>query len=124
MAMNEQEVMKLREDIFADGKVTKEEVIKIWASKDEQGVGSLGEFDELFVEVVMAWLQADGKIDEEEAQFLINKINEDGDIDFNEENLLEAINDFRLEGNEIPASLMEAFLGYFEDPEEGVETEE
>lgn len=110
-------VEALREEIFADGKVTKEEVLDLWAKKDAQEE-TTAEFDSLFAEAVMAWLLADGKIDEEEAQFIISKINEDDDIDDAEDELLLAIADHRDEGNTIPSCLIEAFPEYFEDEEE------
>lgn len=110
-------VEALREEIFADGKVTKEEVLDLWAKKDAQEV-TTAEFDSLFAEAVMAWLLADGKIDEEEAQFIISKINEDEDIDDAEDELLLAIADYRDEGNTIPSCLAAAFPDYFEDEEE------
>lgn len=116
-------VAALRDEIFADGKVTKEEVLAIWEKKDAQEGNTSSEFDNLFAEVVMAWLLADGKIDEEEAQFLIDKITEDGKIDDAEEEWLEAINEHRMAGNEIPTSLLEAFGDFFKDDEEEEEEE-
>lgn len=110
-------VEELREKIFADGKVTKEEVLDLWAKKDAQEE-TTAEFDSLFAEAIKAWLLADGKIDEEEAQFIIDKINEDDDIDDAEEELLLAIADYYDEGNSIPESLIEAFPGYFENDAE------
>lgn len=117
-------VAALRDEIFADGKVTKEEVLVIWEKKDAQEGNTSSEFDSLFAEVVMAWLLADGKIDEEEAQFLIDKITEDNEIDNAEEELLETINEHRMAGNEIPTSLLEAFEDFFKDDEEEEEEEE
>lgn len=110
-------VETLREEIFADGKVTKEEVLDLWAKKDAQEE-TTAEFDSLFAEAVMAWLLADGKIDEEEAQFIIDKINEDDNIDDAEDELLLAIQEHYEEGNDIPSCLIEAFPEYFEDEEE------
>ena len=66
--MTEEEVKALREEIFADGKVTKEELLDLWEKKDAQEETTC-EFDSLFAEAAMAWLLADGKIDEEEAHF-------------------------------------------------------
>lgn len=63
----------------------------------------------------MAWLLADGQIDEEEAQFLIDKISEDADIDDAEAELLESINEWGLEGHEVPSILVEAFPDFFEE---------
>ena len=72
--MEQVNVEELRKKIMEDGVVTKEEVVSIWAIKDSCEGDTSIEFDDLFVEVVMAWLLADGEIDEEEAQFLIDKI--------------------------------------------------
>lgn len=112
--MTEEEVKALREEIFADGKVTKEELLDLWEKKDAQEETTC-EFDSLFAEVAMAWLLADGKIDEEEAQFLIDKINEDDDIDDAENELLEQIAEHYGDGNEVPQSLIDAFPEYFEE---------
>lgn len=110
-------VEALREEIFADGKVTKEEVLDLWAKKDAQEE-TTAEFDSLFAEAVMAWLLADGQIDEEEAQFIIGKINEDDDVDDAEDELLLAIADHYDEGNTVPSCLIEAFPEYFENDAE------
>lgn len=112
--MTEEEVKALREEIFADGKVTKEELLDLWEKKDAQEETTC-EFDSLFAEAAMAWLLADGKIDEEEAQFLIDKINEDDDIDDAENELLEQIAEHYRDGNGIPQSLIAAFPEYFEE---------
>lgn len=110
-------VEALREEIFADGKVTKEEVLDLWAKKDAQEE-TTAEFDSLFAEAVMAWLLADGQIDEEEAQFIVDKINEDDSIDDAEDKLLLAIQEHYEEGNDIPLCLIEAFPEYFEVEED------
>lgn len=112
--MTEEEVKALREEIFADGKVTKEELLDLWEEKDAQEETTC-EFDSLFAEAAMAWLLADGKIDEEEAQFLIDKINEDDDIDNAENELLEQIAEYYRDGNGVPQSLIAAFPEYFEE---------
>lgn len=107
-------VEELRKEVMADGVVTKEEVEMLWDKKDSQDCTTC-EFDAFFAEAVMAWLLADGQIDEEEAQFLIDKISEDADIDDAEAELLESINEWGLEGHEVPSILVEAFPDYFED---------
>lgn len=66
-------VEELRKEVMADGVVTKEEVEMLWEKKDSQEGNTSSEFDAFFAEAVMAWLLADGKIDEEEAQFLVDK---------------------------------------------------
>ncbi len=113
--MNQQEVNALREEIFEDGKVTKEEVLDLWEKKDAQEE-TTSEFDSLFAEAVMAWLLADGQIDEEEAQFLIDKIGEDGEIDDAEDELLLSIAEQL--GNDVPQSLIDAFPEYFDEDED------
>lgn len=107
-------VEELRKEVMEDGVVTKEEVELLWDKKDSQDVTTC-EFGSFFAEAVMAWLLADGQIDEEEAQFLIDKINEDVDIDDAEAELLESINDWGLEGHEVPSILVEAFPDFFEE---------
>lgn len=68
------------------------------------------------VEELRKEVMADGKIDEEEAQFLVDKINEDEDIDDAESELLESINEWGSEeGHEVPSILVDAFPDYFED---------
>jgi hypothetical protein len=112
-------VEELRKEVMADGVVTKEEVEMLWEKKDSQEGNTSSEFDALFAEAVMAWLLADGKIDEEEAQYLIDKINEDEDIDDAESELLEAINEWGSEeGHEVPSILVVEFPDYFEDDED------
>lgn len=112
-------VEELRAQIFEDGKVTKEEVLDLWKTKDSCNGATTVEFDELFAEAVMAWLMADGKIDAEEAQFLIDKIGEDGEIDDAEEELLYQISDYIVDGGEVPQTLIDAFPEYLaaEEPE-------
>lgn len=109
-------VEELRKEIMADGVVTKEEVEMLWEKKDSQEGNTSSEFDAFFAEAVMAWLLADGKIDEEEAQFLVDIINEDEDIDDAESELLESINEWGSEeGHEVLSILVDAFPDYFED---------
>lgn len=107
-------VEELRKEVMEDGVVTKEEVELLWDKKDSQDVTTC-EFGSFFAEAVMAWLLADGQIDEEEAQFLIDKINKDVDIDDAEAELLESINEWGLEGHEVPSILVEAFPDFFEE---------
>ena len=110
-------VEELREEIMADGVVTKEEVEMLWEKKDSQEGDTTSEFDAFFAEAVMAWLLADGEISDEEAQYLIDKINEDDDIDDAEDELLESIAEWGSEeGHNV--ILIEAFPDYFEEDEE------
>lgn len=111
-------VEELREEIMADGVVTKEEVEMLWEKKDSQEGDTTSEFDAFFAEAVMAWLLADGEISDEEAQYLIDKINE-GDTDDAEDELLESIAEWGSEeGHNVPVILIEAFPDYFEEDEE------
>lgn len=110
-------VEELREEIMADGVVTKEEVEMLWEKKDSQEGDTTSEFDAFFAEAVMAWLLADGEISD--AQYLIDKINEDDDIDDAEDELLESIAEWGSEeGHNVPVILIEAFPDYFEEDEE------
>lgn len=106
-------IYDLRNKIFADDKVTKEEVLELWNIKDSYEGATPSEFDELFSDAVMAWLLEDGKISEEEAQFLIDRINEDENIDDAEDLLLVDLAEHHNEGNEVPDSLIVAFPEYF-----------
>ena len=109
-------VEELREEIMAGGVVTKEEVEMLWEKKDSQEGDTTSEFDAFFAEAVMAWLLADGEISDEEAQYLIDKINEDDDA---EDELLESIAEWGSEeGHNVPVILIEAFPDYFEEDEE------
>lgn len=109
-------VEELRKEIMADGVVTKEEVEMLWEKKDSQEGDTTSEFDAFFAEAVMAWLLADGEISDEEAQYLIDKINEDDDIDDAEDELLESIAEWGSEeGHNIPVILIKAFPDYFEE---------
>lgn len=104
-------VEELREEIMADGVVTKEEVEMLWEKKDSQEGDTTSEFDAFFAEAVMAWLLADGEISDEEAQYLIDKINEDDDIDAAEDELLESIAEWGSEeGHNVPLSLLKHSL--------------
>lgn len=112
-------VEELREEIMADGVVTKEEVEMLWEKKDSQEGDTTSEFDAFFAEAVMAWLLADGEISDEEAQYLIDKINEDDDTDDAEDELLESIAEWGSEeGHNVPVILIEAFPDCFEEDEE------
>ena len=51
-------VEELREEIMANGVVTKEEVEMLWGKKDSQEGDTTSEFDAFFAEAVMAWLLA------------------------------------------------------------------
>lgn len=111
-------VEELRKEVMADGVVTKEEVLMLWEKKDSQEVTTC-EFDSFFAEAVMAWLLADGKIDEEEAQFLIDQINEDEEVDDAEDELLKSIAEWgKEEGHEVPDILVAEFPDYFEEDED------
>lgn len=112
-------VEELRQEVMADKVVTKEEVEMLWEKKDSQEGNTSSEFDAFFAEAVMAWLLADDRIDEEEARYLIDKINEDEDIDDAEAELLEAINEWGSEeGHEVPSILVETFPDFFEEDED------
>lgn len=108
-------VEELRKEVMADGVVTKEEVEMLWDKKDSQDCTTC-EFGAFFAEAVMAWLLADGEISDEEAQYLIDKINEDDDIDDAEDELLESIAEWGSEeGHNVPVILVEAFPDFFEE---------
>jgi hypothetical protein len=82
------EVQKLREAIFADGEVDKEEAEALFQLNDS-ATEKDPSFKDLFVEGIKSYILADGKVDEEEEKFLLEHIS--ADVDENEKALLEAI---------------------------------
>lgn len=85
-----EEVQKLRDAIFEDGEVDKDEAEALFELNDK-AEEKCEEFKELFVEGIKKYILADGKIDEDEEQFLKEHISADGQIDDNEKALLEAL---------------------------------
>ena len=63
----------LRDRIFADGKVDREEINLLLAEKSERHAQNVQdeEFNELFKEASVKHFAEDGKLDDEEADFII-----------------------------------------------------
>lgn len=85
-----EEVQQLRDCIFADQKVDKEEAEALFRLNNE-AKEKCPEFQELFVEAIKSYILADGEIDKEETEFLKEQISADGEIDENEQALLSAL---------------------------------
>lgn len=85
-----QEVEQLREKIFTDGIVDKEEAEALFKLNDK-AEEKCPEFKELFVEGIKSYILADDELDEDEAEFLKEHILKDGEVDENEKALLEAL---------------------------------
>lgn len=100
--MNVQEILKdgvidavetaeIRKEVYADGKVDREEVEALFALKDG-ATETCQEFKDLVVEATMDCLTEDGIIDEEEKMWIRELIEADGEIDSVEREILNRIN--------------------------------
>lgn len=92
--IDEQEVIQLREVLYADGIIDKEEADFLFELNDAvSGKENHSSWEKLFVEAITSFLLDDetspNEIDEEEAQWLIAKIQGDGQLDKTEKALLE-----------------------------------
>lgn len=92
--IDEQEVIQLREVLYADGIIDKEEADFLFELNDVvSGKENHSSWEKLFVEAITSFLLEDAtspnEIDEEEAQWLIAKIQGDGQLDKTEKALLE-----------------------------------
>ena len=76
--------------LYADGEIDKEEAEALFKLNNEASE-KCDEFNDLFVEAIKGYILADGKIDEEEVEFLKEQISADGEIDDNEKALLESL---------------------------------
>lgn len=92
--IDEQEVKQLREVLYADGVIDKEEAEFLFELNDAvSGKENHSSWGDLFIEAITSFLLNDetspNEIDEEEAQWLIEKIQGDGQLDKTEKSLLE-----------------------------------
>lgn len=119
-----EELQAIYDEVFADGKVTKEEVESVYSERDEYEYDD--EYDDLLLEVVSAYILEDGVFDEEEGQFLIDLILEDDTIDGTEATLIENLIELCDERDiECPENFKSAFDAFFDfDYEEDEEDEE
>jgi uncharacterized membrane protein YebE (DUF533 family) len=87
--IDEAEVKQLREVLYADGKIDKEEADFLFELNDAvSGKANHSSWETLFVEAISAYLLEDGVIDDEETQWLLAKIQGDGQLDKTEKALL------------------------------------
>lgn len=88
-SVSAEEVQSLRTEILADGKVDREEVDALFEINNACSAGeNAPEWEQFFVEAVSAHILEDGAVDEEEATYLIAKIEGDGNVDKTERALL------------------------------------
>ena len=92
--IDEAEVEQLREVLFADGKIDKEEAEFLFELNDAvSGNDNSPAWEELFIEAITSFLLEDeaspGEIDDEEAKWLLARIQGDGQVDGIEKALLE-----------------------------------
>ncbi|MDR0688569.1 MAG: TerB family tellurite resistance protein [Prevotellaceae bacterium] len=92
--IDEAEVKQLREALYADGKIDKEEAEFLFELNDAvSGKNNHSSWETLFVEAITSFLledeQSPGEIDEAEAQWLLAKVQGDGQLDKTEKALLD-----------------------------------
>jgi len=91
--IDEQEVKQLREVLYADGIIDKEEAEFLFDLNDAvSGKNNHASWSTLFIEAISSFLLEDetspGEVDEDEAKWLMSKIEGDGKIDDIEKALL------------------------------------
>jgi uncharacterized tellurite resistance protein B-like protein len=91
--IDESEVKQLREVLYADGKIDREEAELLFELNDAvSGKANDDSWEALFVEAITSHLLEDetspGEIDEDEAKWLLAKIQGDGQLDKTERALL------------------------------------
>ena len=91
--IDQEEVAQLREVLFADGKIDSEEAEFVFELNDAvSDKNNHASWQTLFVDVISSYLLDDesspGEIDEEEAKWLLAKIQGDGNLDATEKALL------------------------------------
>lgn len=106
--IDEQEVKQLREVLFADGIIDKEEAEFLFELNDAvSGKENHESWEALFIEAISSFLLDDetspGEVDENEAKWLLEKIQGDGVIDGIELALLQNL---KLKAKSIPETLI------------------
>ncbi|MDR0573061.1 MAG: TerB family tellurite resistance protein [Tannerella sp.] len=87
--IDEAEVKQLREVLYADGKIDRDEADFLFELNDAvSGKANHSSWETLFVEAISAYLLEDGIVDDEEAKWLLSKIQGDGRLDKIEKALL------------------------------------
>jgi hypothetical protein len=92
--IDEPEVEQLRQVLYADGKIDKEEAEFLFELNDAvSGKANHSSWDTFFIESITEFLLGDeispGEIDEDEAQWLLSKIQGDAQLDKTERALLD-----------------------------------
>ena len=92
--IDEAEVQQLREILYADGKIDKEEADFLFDLNDSvSGKDNHPSWETIFIEAITAFLLEDeaspGEIDNDEAKWLLAKIQGDGQVDGIEKALLD-----------------------------------
>jgi len=105
--IDEQEVKQLREVLYADGVIDKEEAEFLFELNDAvSGKENHASWKTLFVEAITSFLLEDetspGVVDEDEAKWLLAKIEGDGKLDDIEVSLL---NNLKSKAKQLPQSL-------------------
>jgi hypothetical protein len=106
--IDEQEVKQLREVLYADGIIDKEEANFLFELNDAvSGKKNHSSWKTLFVEAITSFLLDDekspGEVDEDEAKWLIKKIQGDGKLDDIEAALLKNL---KAKAKKIPQSVI------------------
>lgn len=91
--IDDAEVSQLRRRLYADGKIDKEEAEALFTINDAvKGKANSADWGKFFAEAVCDYLLKDesspGEVDDDEAAWLIEKLEGDGEIDANEKTLL------------------------------------
>lgn len=105
--IDEQEVKQLHEVLYADGVIDKEEAEFLFELNDAvSGKANHESWKTLFIEAITSFLLEDeaspGVVDEEEAKWLLEKIQGDGKLDDIELSLL---NNLKTKSKQLPQSL-------------------
>jgi uncharacterized tellurite resistance protein B-like protein len=106
--IDEQEVKQLREVLYADGVIDKEEAEFLFELNDAvSGKENHASWATLFVDAITSFLLEDetspGEVDEDEAKWLIDKIQGDGKLDKIESALLQNL---KAKAKKMPQSLL------------------
>ena len=106
--IDEQEVNQLREVLYADGVIDKEEANFLFELNDAvSGKKNHSSWKKLFIEAISSYLLDDekspGEVDDDEAKWLIGKIQGDGKLDEIEEALLKNL---KAKAKKIPQSVL------------------
>lgn len=102
--VDEQEARELRIQLYEDGVIDRDEANMLFEINDHTS-DNCQEFVKLFVDAISDHLLEDGIIDDEEVEWLVEKIEGDGEVCSTERTLLEKL-DLALNG-ELPQAWQE-----------------